>query len=171
MKKTTPSNSPWRIRALLVTPALVLGLVTAPAIAGKWTEEDIMREIAYMAKELLDMSGKESIRLESPAFDRPFMGVCSEPLSDKGLKITCVTPGTQAAKAGLLTGDIVLQMKGQNLVDDDIAVIKERYYKIVKAMKTGDDIEMVLNRDGKTVEVTVTVGALSHPAYVLEVNK
>ena len=78
MKNVMPSNTISRTRGLLITPILVLGLATAPTAAGEWTEEHIMREIAYMAKKLLDMSGKESIRLESPAFDKPFMGICSE---------------------------------------------------------------------------------------------
>jgi len=168
----TVSNSarPTDLKGLMLIPVLIWALSTAPTAAGEWTEEHIMREIAYMAKQLLDMSGKDSVRIESAAFDKPFIGICSEILT-KGVKLTCVTPGTQAAKAGLQTGDVVIQMNEVSLANEDLAVTKKRYYKIVESMQTGEEIKLVLVRDGNQMARMVTVGSLSHPAYVLEVDR
>lgn len=165
---------PQPLRESLLLPMLMISvLVTSiPVFAGdeEWTEEHIMREISYLAKTLLDKSGEESITVESPRFMKPFIGVCSD-ISDQGVKLTCVTPGTQAAKAGLQTGDIVVKMRGLDLVNKDQSLTKTRYYDVVGSMKTGDKIDMTLMRNGEQQVLTVTVGSLSHPAYVLEVNR
>lgn len=158
------------IRQLFGLLILVLTMSSGSLSAGEMSEDEITREIAYMAKKLLDMSGKDAVTIESPAFDKPFIGVCSE-ITPAGVKLTCVTPGTQAIKAGLQTGDIVTQMNDVSLVAKESSIIKKNYHSLVKNMQTGDKIAMTLLREGETVNVTVTVGALNHPAYVLKVTR
>ncbi len=158
-------------RKLVLTPLLLVGLLSAPVLAGdEWKEEHIMREISYLAQKLLDMSGKDTVKVESPAYVKPFLGVCSEILQE-GVKLTCVTPKTQAAKAGLQTGDVVVSMNGLNMVNKDERETKRIYYGIVENMKTGEEMKISLLRDGKRIDVVATVGSLSHPAYVLEVKR
>ena len=168
MNNTITLNS---FRTWLVLPALFAGLLTLPAVAGdEYSEEHIMREISYLAKKLLDMSGEETVTVKSPAYVKPFIGICTE-ISTSGVKLTCVTPGTQAAKAGLQTGDVMLTMRGENFVNDDDKDTKRAYFNIVENMKTGEKITIALMRDGERREIVVTVGSLSHPGYVLEVTR
>lgn len=157
-------------RKSVLLPALCLALASTTVLAGEYNEEHLKREISYLAKKLLDMSGKDSVTVESPAYIKPFIGICAE-MEREGIRITCVTPGTQAAKNGLKTGDLVTRMKGINVQNEDLAKTKKTYYKIVDEMKTGDKIDMAILRDNKPVQLVVTVGSLSHPAYKLEVNK
>jgi S1-C subfamily serine protease len=160
------------MKKLLIVPVVLFAFASTLVAAGdEYSEEHIKREISYLAKKLLDMSGKKSVTVEAPAFDRPFIGICAE-ITPEGVKITCVTPGTQAAKNGLRTGDIVTRMKGVDQHNNgDMTRTKRGYYNIVENMKTGEQIPMSLIRDGKPMELVVTVGSLSHPAYTLKVGE
>ena len=156
-------------RCLLIIPLLWVSIFTSTAYAGEeWGEEHIMREIAYLAKKLLDLKGGDSVTVKSPAFDKPFIGICTE-VEEGGIKITCVTPGTQAAKSGLQTGDMVVRLRGKD-VTKGAKDAKELYWDLVMNMKTGDKIDFVLLRSGEKKEIQVTVGALSHPGYELTVS-
>lgn len=140
------------------------------AQAGEYSEKEIKLEISYLAQKLLDMSGKDSYELSSEAYMRPFIGICSE-ITEGGLKLTCVTPGTQAHKNGLKTGDVVSQMNDVVLQGSDLMVSKKAWFKIVENMKTGEVIKMKIKRGTETLTQEVTVGAISHPAFTLKVNK
>lgn len=166
---SNPSAPLWQPLLRLV---LVIGLLQVfPVKAGEeWSADDIKREITYLAKKLLDMSGKDSVTVDSPAFVKPFIGVCSE-ITPQGVKLTCVTPGTEAVKAGLLTGDIVVKMKGMSLVHEDEKKTKEIFYGIVESMKTGERIELELLRDSELKKTMVNIGSVNHPAFVLKVNR
>jgi hypothetical protein len=89
-----------KIAALIIA---VFAAMTSVSFAGS-SEEELRHEISYLAKELLDLSGEDSITVEQPAFMKPFIGICSEVLPE-GVKLTCITPKHNAAKAGLTTGD------------------------------------------------------------------
>lgn len=160
------------LKKLFSSLALSVILLTAnAAVAGdEWSEEHIKREISYLAKQLLDMSGKESVSVTSSGYTKPFIGICTE-ISQRGLKITCVTPGTQAQKSGLQTGDMVVKLNGLNLQNKDESRTKKNYFGTVEKMKTGDTIEFILDRDGKRMTLAVQVGSLSHPAYELTVTR
>ena len=134
-------------------------------------EESIKLEIGYMAKKLLDMSGKDSVKVEFNSYLKPFIGICTKIL-DKGIELTCVTPGTQAEQNGLKTGDVVTRMNDKGLEQSgDLSKIKKQYFAVVKNMKIGDVIKMTLERAGEVIEIDVTVGALNHPGYNLTVTK
>ena len=128
-----------------------------------------MLEISYLAKKLLDMSGEESLTVKQPSYDKPFIGICTE-VTEQGMKITCVTPGTQAKKAGLQTGDIIVRMKGLDMASSEKETTKKNYFSIVENMKTDEEIKLLLLREGKRMDLVVTVGSLSHPAYELRIN-
>lgn len=138
--------------------------------AGEWAEAEIKNEISYLAQKLLDMSGKDTYTVESPAYMKPYLGVCSE-ISTKGVKITCVTPGSGAAKSGLKTGDILSEIDGVSMMNDDVAKVKDAYYGAVKKMKTGEVMELTVFRGTETITLKATVGTISHPAYTLIISK
>ena len=91
---------------------------------------------------------------------------------ENGIELTCVTPGTQAEKSGLKTGDVVTRMNDKGLEQSgNLNKKKKQYFSVVNNMKTGDVIKMTLVRAGETIEIDVTVGALEHPGYRLTVTK
>ena len=85
--------------------------------------------------------------------------------------MTCITPGHSAARAGLKTGDLVTAINDINVTDIERKSYDNVYYGVTKTMKTGDKLTMTLLRKGAEQRITVTVGAISHPAYVLTVKK
>ncbi len=150
---------------------LVLLLASGTAMAGEeYSEENVRHEISYLAKKLLDMSGRDSYTIESSAYKKPYLGICSE-VGEQGITLTCVTPGSQAKKAGLKSGDVVIEVNDISTSGSDKGKNKKSYFGILNKMKTGEVIKMKVVRDGKELDIDATVGSLDHPAYVLKINK
>ncbi len=145
---------------------------SAKAEKEEMTRKEIMHEISYLAKKLLDDSNEDSIVVKSAAVVKPFIGVCSKILA-LGIELTCITPDSQAEKNGLKTGDIVQSINGISMASEDPNEkrVKHAYWPIVNEMKTGDVLKMNILRAGRSLEIDVTVGSLTHPAYELKVTR
>ena len=138
---------------------------------GDSEREELMSEISFLAKKLLDSSGEDSLVLKSPSVMKPFIGVCSK-IIPIGIELTCISPASQAQKGGLKTGDVVITLNGVSMEQASNKSEKDNpYWDIVHNMKTGDVIKMGLLRGGKNIELEVTVGAISHPAYELKITR
>ncbi|KAA1259717.1 Leupeptin-inactivating enzyme 1 precursor [Rubripirellula obstinata] len=68
----------------------------------------------------------------------------------KGLKLSGVSKGGPAFKAGLLGGDVVVELAGRKVED-----IHDYTYAI-EALKIGEAVDVVVKRDGKEVTLKVT---------------
>ncbi len=133
-------------------------------------KQEIMQEISFLAKKLLDMSGEKSVVVTSPAVIKPFIGVCSN-IENKGVRLTCITPDSQADKNGLKTGDLITSINDVSMNKEGNKEHVYAYWDVVKNMDVGDVLKIELIRAGTTLEIDVTVGSLSHPAYTLEVKR
>jgi S1-C subfamily serine protease len=157
----------------LVKAAILSGVVfiatTSTSFAG-FSEEELRQELSYLAKQLLDLSGKDSVTVEQPAYMKPFIGICSD-LLPEGVKLTCITPGHNASKGGLKTGDLLISINQIDMTGLSKQDHKNAYFSVTKTMKTGDKLAIKLMRKGQPQSVNVTVGAISHPAYTLTVKK
>lgn len=154
---------------IAIVACFAFAITTTPSFAGD-NEKELRYEISFLAKKLLDLSGEDSITVEQPAFMKPFIGICSDIFPD-GVKLTCITPGHSAARAGLKTGDLITAINDIDLTGIPRKSHDNVYYGITKKMKTGDKLAMTLIRKGVEQVITVTVGAVSHPAYTLTVKK
>lgn len=134
-----------------------------------YTEDDIKREISFWSKKLLDMSGEESLTIESSSVVKPFIGVCNM-VDEKGVELTCITPESQADKNGLKTGDLVIAINGVSMTGKDGSKKDHGYWGVVKSMKTGDLLKMDIIRSGEAMSIDVTVGSLSQPAFKCEIS-
>ncbi|MGK0374131.1 MAG: S1-C subfamily serine protease [Arenicella sp.] len=157
----------------LVKTAILSGVVfiatTSTSFAG-FSEEELRQELSYLAIQLLDLSGKDSVTVEQPAYMKPFIGICSD-LLPEGVKLTCITPGHNASKGGLKTGDLLISVNQIDMTGLSKQDHKNAYFSVAKTMKTGDKLAIKLMRKGQPQSVNVTVGAISHPAYTLTVKK
>ncbi|HET7631306.1 MAG TPA: M28 family peptidase [Gemmatimonadaceae bacterium] len=70
----------------------------------------------------------------------------------QGERITGVTPGSPADKAGLKAGDVVVEFGGVKVTD------LESYAQAMYAHKPGDVVTVVVLRDGKRRSFSVTLG-------------
>lgn len=174
-KSSCDQRRPHMGRVRLITVAAVallfnLGISVAQA-GDEDSKEELMSEVSFLAKKLLDLSGEDSITIESPVFKKPFVGVCSM-INERGVKLTCITPKSQAEKHGLKTGDIITSINGQEMANkSDREKYEHPYWSVMHNMKTGDILKMEILRAGQQVDIDVTVGSLIAPAYVLQVNR
>ncbi|MEK7793925.1 MAG: M28 family peptidase [Candidatus Hydrogenedentota bacterium] len=71
----------------------------------------------------------------------------------KGVKLSGVTKGAPAEKAGLKAGDIITELAGrkiENIYD---------YTYAIEALKVGEEVNVVVMREGSRIETTVTPGS------------
>ncbi len=89
----------------------------------------------------------------------------ADPARDSiGALINGVTPGGAADKAGVRTGDIVVQFNDTRLAraggggDEDASVPGRRLVELASKLHTGDTVRLQLRRDNQPVNVTVVAG-------------
>ncbi len=82
---------------------------------------------------------------------RPFLGVTSEK-NDKGPKITAVSKGSAAEKAGLKEGDIITKIENKKIADP------EELMDVVGDFKPKQEVKISYLRDGKLRETKATLG-------------
>jgi aminopeptidase YwaD len=70
-----------------------------------------------------------------------------------GMKISVVRPGGPAEKAGLKAGDIIVKMAGKKIVN-----IYD-YMELLGKLKGGDKVDLVVLRDGKSINCTAEMAA------------
>jgi len=70
---------------------------------------------------------------------------------DNGAVVGAIRRGSPAAAAGLQVNDVILKANGQNISDVD------QLNTIIQSLKVGDALNLVINRDGDTQSVSVTL--------------
>jgi serine protease Do len=114
----------------------------------------------------------------APSVLKSWLGVDSQPLTPKlnkrlginsedgGARITRIFPGTDADKAGLKVGDVLLQLDGNPISErrtEDNQVLE----RLVRQYKVGTEGTFSVWREGKTIDVPVTFEVQPRPAAEL----
>jgi serine protease Do len=101
--------------------------------------------------------GSQLSAQEAPARGaRPLLGVLVEPTApdtpNPGMKVLQVTPGSPAADAGILRGDVINKLDDKNLrsIDD--------FFGVLGNHKPGDKVKVQVLREGKEQALTATLG-------------
>jgi serine protease Do len=131
-------------------------------INGKPAEEYKGRkEIVIDEKVVIDgqtmtvpRNGRVIVRGGEPGQERALLGVVTEK-TDKGVKVTEVSPESAAAKAGLKAGDIITTFNGKKIGTEQELV------DAVRAQKPDDQVDVAFLRDGKEKKVKATLGKTS----------
>ena len=71
---------------------------------------------------------------------------------DNGLRITGVREGGAASNAGLQSGDVIVVLGGKEITDI------YSYMYALQEHEPGDEVELVVERDGERITVTATLG-------------
>ncbi len=98
--------------------------------------------------------------------EHPFIGVSYQEVDPQvasamnltvtdGIVVTQVVPGSPASQAGLQEGDVILALEAQK-IDQDHPLTS-----ILLSHKTGEQVTLTVLRDGKQLQVKLTLGA--HP--------
>lgn len=135
--------------------------------------DQIKREISYLSKMLLVLTEKDSYTLTSSSYSKPFIGGCFDQKLE-GILLTCITPGSEAEAAGVLTGDLLIAVNDKSVVysgEGDKKDFKSQFWTVTRQMKTGDPLKFTLIRAGETMDIKLKVGSIMHPGYRLEVKQ
>ena len=77
----------------------------------------------------------------------------------RGVRLTAVTPGSGAEKAGLKAGDLLLSVNGQALAAEGKISPQKRMKEAMKKLRAGDEAKVEFERDGRQRSTTVTTQA------------
>ncbi|HEY6968542.1 MAG TPA: trypsin-like peptidase domain-containing protein [Candidatus Angelobacter sp.] len=104
--------------------------------------------------------------LEKGRIERPWLGVAMQSvgvpeslrtrlnlIASEGLLIVHVEPGSPAEKAGMLLGDLLLEIDGKPVAETDAVL------EALRSHKPGSSAELKLARGGSLVKTTVTLAA------------
>jgi putative serine protease PepD len=84
--------------------------------------------------------------------ERAFLGVRSDIAPEGGALVVAVVPAAPAARAGIRTGDRIVEAADQPVRDpEDVSTV-------VNARRPGDEVRVVVERDGERRTLTVTLG-------------
>lgn len=138
---------------LLNSSGQVVGINTAVAQGGQNIGFAIPVNVIKDALNNFNQTGQ---------FNRPFLGVRYKTVTKElavlneipeGAYIIEIVDGSPAAKAGLQNGDIITKMDGVRLTGDNAELSK-----IISNKKVGDSLSLTVWRDGKELNVKVTLG-------------
>jgi type II secretory pathway component PulC len=77
----------------------------------------------------------------------------------RGVRLTAVTPGSGAEKAGLKAGDLLLSLNGSALSAEGKVSPQKRMKEVMRKLKAGDEVKVDFERDGRKRSTTVTTQA------------
>lgn len=138
-----------KCRTFIVTLLVsVLGLVTQGNCQEKSTEEEIKGKIQ---KEQVESESVKSITEIPTEMDSTgFVGIyITETENGEGTKVDDLVPDGSAAKAGIKKGDIIIELDGKKITDEEF-VLKE-----IAKTKLGQKVNFKIKRKGKTIQITV----------------
>jgi serine protease DegQ len=152
IRVTTPMHDGFAGGAVIGPDGRVIGIATAAQIRGFTVV--VPAAIAWK-------SGAHVLEHGRPRMG--FLGVSAQPVGlpegqrgakgrDRGLLVLAITPGGPAAKAGVLVGDIILELDGQAVASTDDLL------KLLDGDRVGRSLPLRILRGGAEQEIAVTVG-------------
>jgi predicted metalloprotease with PDZ domain len=91
------------------------------------------------------------------------VGITADEEEKTNFKVAGVRPNSPAAAAGLEDGDVITSFGGTKLTPSNLQRTVGRY-------KPGDQVPLVVQRDGKVTHMTVTMGAPALFNFRIEVD-
>lgn len=157
-------------------PAAASETPAAPAAVSVSGQADLEKQLdearaqlkaaAHRMAELslqLSEQGMRLPRLLSGA--RAFLGIDFAPSinenPERGARISSVTPGGPAEKAGLRAGDVITAINGTSIRTSDDESSVDRLIEFMQKVNPGDKLKIVYLRDGKNQTATVTAGDIN----------
>jgi S1-C subfamily serine protease len=127
-----------------------------------WTRLDFNPKEPYVPKNMQAPAGVQAMNAIGPAMKLMAVFTGKQPEDvlhaqgilgiefDRDLKITSVLPDSPASKAGLKTGDRITRLSDASVKETKAA------HDAVASIKAGDAVKVVVDREGRPVEATLT---------------
>jgi hypothetical protein len=111
---------------------------------------DRVPRMAYTAP-----SGRKTLGVDAEDLDEDAAAALSLPAGEGGLKIMKVNEDSAGARAGMKLGDILVEFNGKKFpLEDPVALLR----KELKDVKDGDEVPLVVIRDGKRTTLKAVWG-------------
>jgi len=145
-------------------------MMSFQVIAEK-TVADLEKDIAYLAKNLLELTGKNSYTITQKKTVKPMFGACFT-IQEHGIKLTCITPDLDPQKKGMLTGYIITKINDISFVNKDLGTSKKLFQKFITGMKPGDNLAVIYtNHNQQSKSVVIVVAKVDYPSFKLTVSQ
>ena len=126
-----------------------------PSSEYKDDDVNVIRQKFKSDKNFLYTPGANSFKyFEGDGKAKAFLGVTTEKVDD-GVKITDISKGSAAEKAGLKEGDVITKVGSKKITDP------EELMDAVTAYKPKQDVTISYKRDGKAADTKATLGERS----------
>jgi len=139
-----------------------LPFIVASTPIGKRVAVEVMRGNQRMKVQVKTEELKEEAEVAPPGRSRPYLGMELQEITPemaknfslsrtRGVIIVEVSNGSPAAEAGLASGDIIVEIDQQPVVN------LEAFNRLLAGVKEGDTILFLIDRGGTTIFVTLTM--------------
>lgn len=156
------------------TLIVLLSLSCLAAQAGdescNCTVADIEKELSYLAKQLLKVTGEDSHTISQQPSAKASFGACFKVVS-RGVKLTCITPDLDPESKGLMIDDVITAINDIDFTTSDQFEKHQRLHQITDNMRAGDVLKVHYTRAKQSLYTEIVVGELKHPGYTFEVTR
>jgi S1-C subfamily serine protease len=155
LRTNAPMHEGFAGGAFINTSGELLGMTTAAAIRGlgvvipaaiAWKTAATVLEHGQSKRGYLGIAG-QPVRLPENQRPEPTSGA-----SPEALLVIGITPGSPAAAAGVLVGDILLELDGHRLASP------EDLLDLLVGDRVGREARLTISRGGTSNELRVTIG-------------
>lgn len=122
------------------------------------------KRVAELSAELGEDA--RAVRIHRINAKRPMLGVVLGVNEAKGVRLEAVTPEGPAARAGLLSGDVITAINGQPLAGEQAAQRIGDAQRGLGRLQDGQEVAITYERDGKAADVRLKAEAMSPLAYL-----
>jgi C-terminal processing protease CtpA/Prc len=132
------------------------GLARAREELGKAHRElrKATQEVARAHRDLSQVKDVHRVVRHVNLGDRAVIGAVLGSQSNEGVEIIGISPDGPAERAGLQQGDILVSIRGVELVDNERA--REVVFEVMRETGDGEELAVVVERDGDSREYVVT---------------
>jgi len=144
----------------------VLGEKKKSKTSFSWTSNDDDSDESHNVWRWENEDGEQKFVIESigsSALDRGFMGIVPEDVDDdepRGVRIGSLVDDGAAEEAGLREGDVIIALGVEKIRD------REELHDYLEDTDPGDELEVTIIRNGRTMDYTVELGKMSGAAQL-----
>ena len=148
----------WRVSDSPSSPGIMMSLTTRSTVCARSTDRASAALAASVtAKPCPSRYSESGSRIEGSSsisgYGDAYLGTVPDMTPrDSGLRLNGVTAGSPADLGGLLAGDVVVELNGLPVGD------LYQYTDALRSTKPDDVVDIVVERDGERLTLTVTMG-------------